>query len=324
MLKKERIVSDLIRQRLFFIRRAEKIGVASACRELGKYRSQYYYWIKRYQTLGWRGLQNQSCRPRHMPRLSRPALVRAICEARRSTNGLGKERLHDYLADDGLKIPVSTIGKILEREGLLVKKRSFKTQKKHTRSYNLLKPGERVQLDIKYVPSAKCPPGKRFYQYTVIDECTRMRHLTWHDSIWNLRAVESLKAAQNAFGFKINCVQTDNGIEFTFNYTAQLQARHKPPVEHPLDLYCKEARIKHKLIPPGEKEINGKVERSHRTDEEEFYRPLQRVRDLKELRARGRIWNEFYNNRRRHSGIGKKTPRQFCEERLKIYPEQKL
>jgi transposase InsO family protein len=322
MLKKVLIKNDVIRQRLFLVRLVKKKGVTQACLELGKHRSYYYYWIKRYEKEGWRGLQSKSCRPKKMPRLTCKKKVKAILEVRRLT-AYGKERIHDELKVRGLEIPVATIGKVLERAGVLVKKRRFKTQKKHTRVYNLIKPGQRVQLDIKYVPSEKCPRGKKMYQYTVIDECTRMRFMTWHDSIWVKRAVDTLEGAQRYFPFKIKAVQTDNGIEFTYNYTAQLQARNKDPIEHPLDVYCKEKCIQHKLIPPGEKELNGKVERSHRTDQEEFYNRIKRVKDLRDLRKKGRDWLRFYNYHRRHSSIQKLTPHAFLKQRLELYPDTK-
>ena len=321
MQNERRIASDVVRQRLFLLRLGRKLGVRLACERAGKHRSYYYYWDKRYRKGGWRSLIDQSRRPKRMPRITSPELEKAVVRMRKRTN-YGKERIHDCLKDRGITIPVSTIGKILERKNLLVRQRTFKTEKKHTRVYNLLWPGQRVQMDIKYVPSEVSLIGKRYYQYTVTDECTRMRYLAWHDSIWTLRAVETLKEAQEFFQFKIDAVQTDNGIEFTFDYTAQLTARNKEPKEHPLDQYCRETKIRHKLIPPGEKELQGKVERSHRTDDEEFYRTIKGRLDLLALRKKGRRWLMFYNFKRRHSGIGKKTPGNFMIERLKLYPDR--
>lgn len=321
MQKKERISYDNVRQRLFLLRLGRKIGVLQACERMGKHRSFYYYWDKRYRKKGWRALQDLSRRPETMPRLTSDDLQKAVVRMRKRTN-YGKERLHDELKDRGILIPVSTIGKILKRKGLVVTRRTYTTQKKHTRSYNLIYPGQRVQMDIKYVPSEKCPFGRKYYQYTVTDECSRMRYLAWHDSIWTTKAVETLQEAQKFFGFKIDCVQTDNGIEFTFDYTAQLTAQHKEAKEHPLDAYCESQKIKHKLIPPGEKEINGKVERSHRTDDEEFYRTIKGRLNLPDLRRRGRRWMMFYNFKRRHSGIAKNRPGAFAIERLKLYPDR--
>lgn len=321
MLRKERIVSDRLRQRLFLIRDVKRVGVEEACRKMGKHRSYYYYWFERYQAKGWRALADRSRRPKTMPRLTSPELEKAVVKMRRRTN-YGKERLHDCLKDRGIVVPVSTIGKILDRKGLLLKQRTYKTEKKHTRVYNLLWPGQRVQMDIKYVPAEVVLIGRKYYQYTITDECTRMRYLTWHDSIWTQKVVETLKEAQMFFGFKLDCVQTDNGIEFTFDYTAQLTAKLKEAKEHPLDAYCREVKMKHKLIPPGEKELQGKVERSHRTDDEEFYRTIKGRLDLMTLREKGNRWMKFYNFKRRHSSIGKKTPGDFKNDRLKLYPER--
>ena len=200
MQKRERIVSDAVRQRLFLLRLGRAIGVRRACERTGKHRSYYYYWDRRYRKGGWRALKDQSRRPKTMPRITSPDLERAVVRMRNRTK-YGKERLHDELKDRGIVIPVSTIGKILDRRGLLVKQRQYKTEKKHTRVYNLLWPGQRIQMDIKYVPSEVSPTGRRYYQYTVTDECTRMRYLAWHDSIWTLNVVETLKEAQVFFGF---------------------------------------------------------------------------------------------------------------------------
>lgn len=320
-MRDQRIVSDSVRQRLFLMRLGKRLGVKKACERMGKHRSYFYYWKKRYQKGGWRSLSDRSRKPKRMPRLTSPELETAVVRLRKKTN-YGKERIHDELKDRGIVIPVSTIGKILDRRNLLLKQRTYKTEKKHTRMYNLLWPGQRVQMDIKYVPSEVSPIGRKYYQYTVTDECTRMRYLAWHDSIWTANVVEVLREAQALFGFKIDCVQTDNGIEFTFDYTAQLTAKHKEPKEHPLDRYCEAVKIRHKLIPPGEKELQGKVERSHRTDDEEFYRRIKKRVNLFDLRKKGKRWLMFYNFKRRHSGIGKKRPGEFAVERLKLYPER--
>lgn len=317
--------NDVLRQRLTLIRNAKALGVTLACERAGKHRSYFYYWKKRFDKWGRKGLFNSSKRPKKSPNKTCEFKEKLIAKFRRKT-GYGKERLHDFIFDKtGIRIAVSTIGKVLDRLKLLFRKRTFATQKKHTRCYNVLVPGQRVQMDIKYVPSELAPIGRKYYQYTVIDECTRMRYLAYHDSIWNQKVVETLKAAQKYFGFKIDLVQTDNGTEFTYDYTAHLTAFHKDPKTHPLDVYCREKNIEHRLIPPGEKELNGKVERSHRTDDEEFYRNFKcRVKSINELRMKGKKWLRFYNKSRRHSGIDKKTPFQFLKERLQLYPSRVL
>lgn len=317
--------NDVLRQRLTLIRNAKTLGVTLACERAGKHRSYFYYWKRRFDQFGRNGLLNLSKKPKKSPLKTSSSRENLIKKFRLKT-GYGKERLHDLIFDKtGIRIAISTIGKVLDRLKLLFRKRTFSTQKKHTRCYNVLKPGQRVQMDIKYVPSEISPIGRKYYQYTVIDECTRMRYLAYHDSIWNQKAVQTLKEAQKYFGFKIDLLQTDNGIEFTFNYTAQLTAVNKQPVEHPLDVYCRSQGIEHRLIPPGEKELNGKVERSHRTDDEEFFRNIKkRVKSIEELRSKGKKWMNFYNKHRRHSGIAKKTPFEFLKERLALHHDKAL
>lgn len=120
MPRMERIVSDIVRQRLFLMKEARILGVKQACMKLGKHRSYYYYWFKRYQKGGWRALLDSSRRPKNMPTMSSSRIVKAVLRMRKKTH-YGKERLHDELQDRGLSIPISTIGKILDRAGLLVK-----------------------------------------------------------------------------------------------------------------------------------------------------------------------------------------------------------
>lgn len=308
----ERIRDDRVRQRLTLLRLAEQLGMQQACWRLGKPVSYGYRWRRRYHASGraWRSLHNRGTRPQQMPRLSRPALVRRVL-ALRQTTGWGKARLAARL-----RMPVSTVGHILRRARVTRAPRRWITQKKHQRCYNLLWPGQRVQLDVKYVPFRI--GAKQYYQYTVIDECTRLRYLVIKDALWTRYSVEVLQAAQRYFGFPIQCVQTDNGTEFTFRFTAELQAKHKPPKPHPLDIYCQQHGIEHRCIPPGAKELNGKVERSHRTDEEEFYQRYTTRPSLRQLQHDHRRWRTYYNRHRPHSGIGGATPRAFARTRLRL------
>ena len=67
--------------------------------------------------------------------------------------------------------------------------------------------------------------------------------------------------------FTIKRIQSDNGVEFTYKYVSIAD----DPKEHPLDKFCTENNIVHKLVPPGEKELQGLVERSHRQDDQELF-----------------------------------------------------
>jgi len=129
--------------------------------------------------------------------------------------------------------------------------------------------GIKWQMDVKYVPSV-CYTGQipqKFYQYTVIDEASRERFIYPYLEQSSFSTVDFLKRAISYFGYKPRILQTDNGAEFTHIV--------KTDRIHPLDALCQELGIEHKKIRPRTPRHNGKVERSHRNDQERFYNFLK-------------------------------------------------
>ena len=128
--------------------------------------------------------------------------------------------------------------------------------------------GEKMQLDVKYVPyecfTVRSDHSVRFYQYTIIDEATRERFIYPYKECNGNTTVDFLTRAFKYFGYIPRVIQTDNGSEFT--YTMQTDKIHI------LDRFCIKYGIEHKLIRPRTPRHNGKVERSHRNDNERFYR----------------------------------------------------
>lgn len=126
--------------------------------------------------------------------------------------------------------------------------------------------GEKMQLDVKFVPSdcnANLRDDYRYYQYTIIDEASRQRFLYAYNEHSSFSSVDFLRRAIQYFGYVPKCIQTDNGFEFThFKETDLL---------HPFDVACSKLGIVHKTIKPRTPRHNGKVERSHRNDNERFY-----------------------------------------------------
>lgn len=128
--------------------------------------------------------------------------------------------------------------------------------------------GIKWQMDVKYVPKY-CYSGKddeKFYQYTVIDEATRERFIYPYKEQSSYSTVDFVKRAIVYFGYQPLIIQTDNGQEFT--YTS------KTDRIHPLDVLCNNLGINHQLIRPRTPRHNGKVERSHRNDQNRFYNYL--------------------------------------------------
>ena len=129
--------------------------------------------------------------------------------------------------------------------------------------------GIKWQLDVKYVPT-ECYSGtdnQKFYQYTIIDEASRERFIYPYKEQSSYSTVDFVKRAILYFGYKPQIIQTDNGSEFT--HIA------KTDRIHPFDILCNSLNIEHKLIKPRTPRHNGKVERSHRNDQQRFYQFLK-------------------------------------------------
>lgn len=124
--------------------------------------------------------------------------------------------------------------------------------------------------------------------------------------------MEFLKELIKMAPFRIRAIKTDNGSNFTNKYIGYLKSSDPlNPRLHPFDLLCQKYNIIHYLIDPGKPQQNGKVERSHRTDQETFYNK-NTFKSLKELKAKIRIWNEKYNNME-HCGLNGKRPNEILE-----------
>ena len=178
-------------------------------------------------------------------------------------------------------------------------------------------PGEKFQIDVKYVPK-NCLTKElqdadiRFYQYTAIDEYTRKRWLwftTGHDT---LESTKFLKWLYEQVPFKIETIQTDNGFEFTNRLSWNVGAKERKTMfeEAPEML-----GIKYKQIKPHTPKQNGKVERSHRKDQERFY--YNKVFfSLDDLKNKAKYWIREYNNFPMRP-LGWKSPNEVLEEYMK-------
>ena len=159
--------------------------------------------------------------------------------------------------------------RVFVRLGYRKKAVSTKKLSKHKGKYETpMKLGEKWQMDVKYVPMA-CYAGKdgeRFYQYTMLEEASRARYIWAYKEQSGYSTVDFVKRAIRFFGYQPQEIQTDNGGEFT-NFRPTKRT-------HIFDLLCQELGIRHHLIRPRTPWHNGKVERSHRNDQERFYNHL--------------------------------------------------
>lgn len=289
-------------------------NISLACLKLGYQRSYFYFWFNRLKEANFdiKSLEERSRRPGSHPKKTPIEIVDKIISLRKQTN-YGPDRLQYHLEQlYNLHLPTSTIGHILKRENLIPPKR-LKHRKKHQKRYHMPHPGDSVQMDVKYVSYRI--KAQQHYQYTAIDDCTRWRFAKIYYDLSVNNTQDFFKELIKTAPFKIKSIQSDNGIEFTYRFVSDPKCMDKEPKEHPLDTLCKKHNIHHKLIPLGQCEINGKVERSHRIDEEEFYR-LITYSSLKELQLAFKKWISYYNHKRPHAGINKMTPIQKLNLKL--------
>lgn len=260
-------IRQMAQHRLRVVKHASKTGnVSSTARFFRVSRQSVHRWIGR-----WDGrlesLMDRSHRPRRHPTQHTCQEVAQVLKVQRHNKRLGLVCLWVHLKMNyGYHRTLTALYRLLRREGILPapKKRARRKPKPYE---PILVPGERFQMDVKYVPK-QCLVGhlstKRVYQYTAIDECTRWRHIAVFDELSTYNSVEFLYQLLERFPFEIACIQTDNGAEFTSRYQG---SGHPSAFESELAALG----IRHKLIAPATPRHNGKVERSHRSDQERFY-----------------------------------------------------
>ena len=194
-----------------------------------------------------------------------------ICDYHRRNPNISICELYGKLREDkAYSRHPGSLYRVFVRLGFRQKVESTKKKSKHTGKYDTPTVlGEKWQMDVKYVPNS-CYSGKdgqKFYQYTIIEEASRKRFIYAYEEQSSYSTVDFFKRAIIFFGYAPNTLQTDNGSEFTH--------LSKTNRVHPLDVFCNQYHITHKLIRPRTPWHNGKVERSHRNDQERFYNYLK-------------------------------------------------
>lgn len=269
-----------------------KKGVTAAAKRYKTSRQNIYRWRKKYDGTV-RSLADGSHRPHSHPNQHTEAELKLIRDMRRRNPHDGLVVFWVKLRQRGYIRSISGLYRVLRRIG--GKPVKLPNPKKKSKPYEQMTyPGQRVQIDVKFVPSV-CLVGEvaeeKFYQYTFIDECSRFRYLEAFKEHSTYSSTVFLRHVVEKFPYAIECVQTDNGTEFTNRLNAK-GTQKKTLFEKELE----KLGIRHKLIRPFTPWHNGKVERSHRKDNEEFYacHTFYSFEDFqKQLAVRQRQYNNF-------------------------------
>ncbi len=261
-------ITQDMKYRQSLIHYAAKYGVSKASRKYNKARSYIYFWLSRYDGTP-ESLSCRSRRPHAHPNAHTEAELKLIRDVRRRNPKLGMLELWHRLRLNGYTRRPGSLYRVMRRMGYF---RPDKPKKKYVPKpmEQMRYPGQRVQIDVKFVPLACITTkGERYYQYTAIDEYSRLRYLEAFEESSTYSSAIFLKNAAAFFrkhGFEIECVQTDNGLEFTNRFSSAKQG--KPTL---FEATLVQLGIRHKLIRPFTPRHNGKVERSHREDQKRFY-----------------------------------------------------
>jgi transposase InsO family protein len=294
----EQIQERKAKARLRMLQHAQRISgnVSQTCRFFGVSRALFYIWKERYEKRGVAGLRDLPRRP-HKIRFRIPPEIVSLILRIREERRYGAVRVSLYLQRHyHAYVSPTTILKIFHRHHVgPVSRKKYRPGPKPPDA-PLQVPGRSVQLDVKFVPRVG-RARQRFYQFTAIDEATRFRVLRIYDHDNTKTAIDFLREVQDHFPFAIQKIQTDNGSSFGPQFTWHLS----------------DLRISHRHIPPGCPEVNGKVERSHKTDSQEFYqgRHFKHKRDLARKLKR---WETEYNEDRPHLALKGKTPAERLRE----------
>lgn len=243
-----------------------KFGVTKAAIRYKVNRQYVYRWRKRYDgTI--RSLADKSHKPHHHPNQHTKEELKLISDMRRRNPHDGLVVFWVKLMKRGYTRSITGLYRVLRKNGeMAVKPKNPKYIPKPYEKMNY--PGERVQIDVKHVPAACLVgnvEGKKFYQYTALDEYSRFRYVEAFEEHNTYTSMVFLEHVLKAFKFPVKCIQTDNGSEFTKRLNA------KNPTPTMFEKALKYHRIEHKLIRPYTPRHNGKVERSHRKDNEYLY-----------------------------------------------------
>lgn len=260
-------------------------------------------WVDAYEQHGPIALENGSRRPKNVrqPQTS-PHIVQRILELREENPAWGREKLYRLLLEEGINISPKSIDRTsarLKARGVLRepqrKRRQARLRLQRPRRPKDLSvdyPGALVQMDTKYV---QLPGGKTVFQFGAIDFFTRKRVVAMAPTLTSRQGAHFLHKVVAGFPFPVQAIQSDGGSEFLGEFATT----------------AAELNLNHFFNRPNYPQGNGRIERSFRTDDDEFYHVYDLPADRGGLEVALLAWNRRYETRRPHQALGYLTPDQF-------------
>ena len=301
-----KIITEEMKFRKRLCEYALKHGVTNAARRYHTNRKFVYRQLEKYDGTV-RSLALKSRKPHSHPNAHTKEELELIKKVYTRYGCDGLAEVYVQLVKRGYK---RSYGSMVKQIKKLPKIENTKVRKGYTKHHEIRGeyPGDKVQVDIKYVPK-EClifdTMEKSYYQITAIDEYSRKRILEIVDEKSVTNTSRFVRTLEGLMGLKINTIQTDNGPEFVNN---QIETNKPTLFEKTLE----QLGIKHRRTRPYSPWQNGKVERSHKIDGERFY-SRNEFKSVEELKKKLKRYNSRYNNIAKKV-LGFKSPNQIVEE----------
>ena len=257
---------------------ARKVG-----RYFGYHHTAVMEWVRYVEEYGIRPIPTQSSKPKSHPKQLKKALVQKIVAKRRELRR-SAEVIHRALADEGVRVSLSSVKRTLSRHHMLNKRSPWKRRHVSVSRPYVEKPGDLVQIDTIHLLRRD---GSRIYIFTGLDVRSRFAH-AWASERANTRtALCFLKRMKKVSPFAFHMLQSDNGSEFSTSFTDRAKTEHRHSrVRRPND--------------------NAHLERFNRTVQEECLDALPK--DVSVINRQLPKWLRYYNERRHHFGLNLETP----------------
>lgn len=289
--------------------RKQGMNGKQACEVVEVSRATLYRWCRRLKEQGWKGLEQKSRRPGHVRKVKwQEEAVEGVRSLRRLYPCWGKEKIKVLLAEDGIQLSASTVGRIISYlkarheipevkykkrwRGKRTAKRPYAIRK--PKEYRVEKPGDLVQVDTLDIHPF---PGVHFKHFTARDVISRWDVIELFPQASSIHAKAFLQSLLNRSPYQVKAVQVDGGSEFMACFEEA----------------CRDLDLKLFVLPPRSPKLNGRVERAHRTHLDEFYAVYDLDFDLDSINRALRKWEWIYNHIRPHRALDNYSPSQYIK-----------
>ena len=273
-------------------------------------RKTLHKWLKRYDGT-WQSLVEQSRRPHHSPRAHTEEEIRQIRRLAKKHRWTDLILVYQQMREKyGYTRSYGGFKRIVGK--LRAENETKKRKKRKNKPYQRAEyPGQKVQVDVKFVPEACAADGRKYYQFTAVDECTRWTYRQMYDEHSTFSAEDFLNKLVRHCPFPIREIQTDNGTEFT-----KALVSNNPNDKSLFESRLKEYQIRYHRIRIATPRHNGKVERQHRIDQLRFYDDLK-MYSLADGRKQLAVYQRKSNDYIKHC-LGLRSPNQVLADYLAV------